>query len=65
MKAIKCRDVGVDCDYEARGNTTEEVMQKLSEHARSEHSMREISPDLQAKARKAMRDVPEQRRGGA
>jgi predicted small metal-binding protein len=65
VKAINCRDVGVDCDYEARGNTPEEMMQKLTEHARSVHNMREVPPDLQTKARKAMRDVPEQQRRGA
>jgi predicted small metal-binding protein len=61
MKAIKCRDVGVNCDYEARGNTNEEVLKNLAEHARSEHNMKEIPAELQMKARAAIKDIPERR----
>jgi predicted small metal-binding protein len=55
-KVIRCRDVGVDCDFEARGETEQEVMQKCAEHAKSAHNMSEIPPDLAAKVRGAMRD---------
>ncbi len=65
MKSINCRDVGMDCDFEARGNTVEEVMQKCAEHARTAHGMQEIPAELQAKVRAAMRDVPEEKRRGA
>jgi predicted small metal-binding protein len=27
-KILKCRDVGVDCDFEASGKTEEEVLKK-------------------------------------
>jgi predicted small metal-binding protein len=57
-KVIKCRSVGVDCDFEARGETVEEVLQKCAEHGRQEHGMQEISPDLQAKIRAAVQDEP-------
>ena len=26
MKVIRCRDVGVDCDFEAHGETVEDVL---------------------------------------
>ncbi len=55
-KVINCRDVGVDCDFQARGETEEEVMQKCAEHAKSEHGMNEISEELGAKVKSAMRD---------
>ncbi len=55
-KVIRCREVGVDCDFEARGETVEEVMQKCAEHARKDHNMTEIPPELAAKVRAAMRD---------
>lgn len=61
MKIINCRTVGVDCDFEARGETDEEVMQKCAEHARTAHNMTEIPPDLQAKVRAAIRDEGEER----
>lgn len=57
-KVISCRDVGVDCDFQARGETVEEIMQKCAEHARTEHGMTEIPADLQAKVRAAIREEP-------
>ena len=56
-KAISCRDVGVDCDFEARGETAEEVMRKCAEHAREAHGMTEIPPELSAQVAGAMKDV--------
>jgi len=50
-KMVSCREVGVDCDFEARGETEQEVLQKCAEHAKSAHGMDEIPPDLAAKVR--------------
>lgn len=55
-KVINCRSVGVDCDFEARGETVEDVMRQCAEHARTAHGMKEISPELAAKVRAAIRD---------
>ncbi len=55
-KVINCRSVGVDCDYEARGETVEDVMRQCAEHARTAHGMNEIPPELAAKVRAAIRD---------
>ena len=55
-KVIRCRDVGVDCDFEARGETEQEVLRKCAEHARSAHGMERIPADLQAKIKTAMHD---------
>jgi len=46
----------MDCDYEARGETTDEVMRKLTEHARTAHNMKEITPELEARIRSNIRD---------
>ena len=56
-KLITCRDVGVDCDFQARGNTVEEVMQKCAEHASAAHGINEIPPELIAKVQAAIREV--------
>ena len=56
-KQISCRDIGVDCDYQARGNTVEEVLQKCAEHASSAHGINEIPPELIAKVQAAIREV--------
>ena len=56
MKAIRCRDVGVDCDFEARGATAEEVLAKCAEHARADHGMEQIQPEIVEKVNAAMRE---------
>lgn len=55
-KTYTCRDVGVDCDWRVSGETNEEVMRKIRDHARATHNMKEIPKDLQDKVRRAIRD---------
>jgi predicted small metal-binding protein len=55
-KVINCRDVGVDCDFQARGESEQEVMQKCEEHARKEHGMKEIPKELAEKVHAAMHE---------
>jgi predicted small metal-binding protein len=55
-KIVRCREVGVDCDFEARGETEQEVLQKCAEHAKSGYGMDEIPPELAAKVRSSIRD---------
>ena len=33
-KVIRCKDIGVDCDFEARGETVEEILVECAEHGR-------------------------------
>lgn len=56
-KELRCRDVGADCDYVVRGKTEEEIFRKAAEHAMTAHDMKEIPPELMAKARAAIRSV--------
>jgi len=55
-KVLKCRDVGVDCDFVARGATFEEILEKAREHARQDHGFRDIPPELVEKVKAAIRD---------
>jgi len=55
-KTVNCRDVGVDCDFVARGETEQEVLQQCAEHARTAHGMNEIPPELAIKVRAAIRE---------
>jgi len=59
-KVLTCRDVGVDCDFVARGATEDEVMEKAREHALADHGFAEIPPELADKARAAIRDEAEE-----
>ena len=53
---LKCKDVGVDCDFEIKGATSEEeVMQIAAVHAKLVHGMDKIPPELAAKAKAAIK----------
>jgi len=56
-KILRCRDVGVDCDGVIRAETEEELMKKVAEHAKTVHGMTEISPEMAAKVKAAIRDI--------
>jgi len=55
-KQMSCRDVGPDCDFVARGETEEEIMGQVAEHARSAHGIEEVPPELAEKAKAAIKD---------
>jgi len=55
-KVVTCRDVGVDCDFVARGETEQDVLEQCAEHGRKEHGMNELPADLAEKVRGAMRN---------
>lgn len=55
-KILSCRDVGVDCDFVARGETEEEIFRQCAKHGKEAHGMTEIPPDLIAKMRGYIRD---------
>jgi predicted small metal-binding protein len=39
MLSLACRDVGVDCDYVAKGETEEELWRDGTEHAVRDHGI--------------------------
>lgn len=55
-KTVSCRDVGADCDFVARGNSEEEIMSQVAEHARTAHNMEEIPSEVRDQVRAAIRD---------
>lgn len=57
-KVLRCRDVGTDCGFEARGKTEEEILGVVSDHARKAHGKTNVPPDMVAKLRAAIREVP-------
>ena len=52
---INCRDAGVDCDFQARGSSLEEVMQLCAEHGIKEHNMMGFGPELYTKMRRCVK----------
>jgi predicted small metal-binding protein len=55
-KTMSCRDVGPDCDFVARGESEDEIMGQVAEHARDAHGLDEVPPELAEKARAAIKD---------
>jgi predicted small metal-binding protein len=55
-RSLKCRDVGMDCDFQTTGKDDNEVMQKAAAHAKEKHGMASIPPDMEKKARSAIKD---------
>jgi predicted small metal-binding protein len=56
---IHCRDAGVDCDFEARGSSLEEVMQLCADHAIEKHNMKGFGPELYRKMRACVKVLEE------
>ncbi len=55
-KILRCKDVGVDCDFEARADTEEEILRKCGEHAVKDHGMVDIPQEMIDKVRAAIKD---------
>lgn len=55
-KVLRCSDVGFDCRHEIRADTEEEVMKKAAEHAAEVHDLEEISEEVAAEVRAAIKD---------
>ena len=55
-RRMDCRDVGPDCDFVARGESDEEVMRQVAEHADTAHGIKDVPPELAEKARAAIKD---------
>jgi predicted small metal-binding protein len=56
-KQLRCRDVGMNCEFEARADTEEELLRQAAAHARDTHQITEMSPELANRVRAAIRTV--------
>ena len=55
-KVLKCADVMGDCDTVIVGKDADEVFAKAEEHARKEHNITHMTPDLEEKVRGAIHE---------
>ncbi len=55
-KVLRCKDVGTDCDFEAHGETEEEIMEQAAKHAKESHGLDEIPQEMAEKVQAAIRD---------
>ena len=54
-KYIACAEIVPDCPFEASALTEEELMKLVAAHAAHDHGITEVSPELQAKVRSAIK----------
>ena len=55
-KMMRCRDVGPDCDFVARGRNEDEIMRQVVSHARTAHGIDPVPPELARKAQAAIHE---------
>ncbi len=55
-KVLRCREVGMDCDFEARGGSEQEVLAKAAAHAKTDHGMDPIPDDVMKKVKAAVHE---------
>jgi len=56
---ISCRNAGVDCDFEARAATMDELMQICAEHGARDHNMKGFGPELYLKMKQCVQILDE------
>ena len=55
-KVMKCRTVGLDCDFVARGENDEQIMAQVAEHAKRDHGMQTIPNDVVQKVKASIHE---------
>lgn len=57
QKRIACDDVVPGCTFTATAATEEELLKKVVAHAAQAHGVTDVTPELAAKVRSAIRDL--------
>lgn len=53
--SFKCSDIGMNCGFESKASTKEELMPLIANHAKTAHNMTEIPPDVMQKVNTAIK----------
>ena len=56
-KRIACSDVVPGCTFTATAATDEDLLKKVVAHASRDHGVTDVTPELAAKVKSAIRDV--------
>jgi predicted small metal-binding protein len=56
-KSISCADSGADCNWTASAETEEQLMEKVAQHAKTDHPGMKITPDLVAKIKSIIKEI--------
>ena len=57
-KVLRCKHIGPDtnCTFEARGATTDDILQQVAAHAGAVHGIKKVTPELVEKAQANIRE---------
>jgi predicted small metal-binding protein len=55
MKKIACHDVVPGCSFTASADTEEELLARVATHAGSAHDVKDVTPELLDKVKRAIR----------
>ncbi|MEZ4585004.1 MAG: DUF1059 domain-containing protein [Gemmatimonadales bacterium] len=56
-KQLACGDVVPGCTYVAKAESEADLMQQVAKHASEAHGVKEITPDLLAKVKAAVKEA--------
>lgn len=55
LKRIACADIVPDCTFTATASSEEDLVKQVAAHAAQEHGVTEITPELAAKVKGAIK----------
>jgi predicted small metal-binding protein len=55
-KVLRCSDMMPGCDYVARAETEDELMQKAAQHAQEKHGMQTVPPEVVQQIKSKIRE---------
>lgn len=55
MPSFKCKDLGMKCAFEVTDENQDELMKMIALHGENTHQMKDVSPDMMDKIKKAVR----------
>jgi predicted small metal-binding protein len=55
MASFKCKDVGIKCGFEIKDENQDEMMKLIAVHAEQTHNMKDVSPEMKEKIKKAIK----------
>ena len=55
MPSFKCKDIGMECKFEATAETQDELMKKIGTHAASAHDMKTVPSEIMSKIKNAIK----------
>jgi predicted small metal-binding protein len=51
MKEFRCGEIVAGCDWTIEGESDDEILEHVAEHAREAHGMDEVPPEVQDRVR--------------